>query len=103
MIKNYDPNITWARHSFSLTFMQWDYSTTIEVDVFGNGRGADLFGTAIYVAFDELYGQNDDEDADAVVVLKRGDDTLEITLANEDELAALCVSISIVTHVKELK
>jgi len=107
-IKEYDPNIHWARHSFALIFMQWDYSLTIEVDVLGNCKGASLFGDAISAVFDELW---DDDEQNAKIILKRptkdadetGFDTLECDIEDEDELEKMCVSIQIVGHVKEDK
>jgi hypothetical protein len=106
MITNYDPNIRRARHSFELTFMQWDYSLTIEVDVTGNCKGADLFSSAINTVFEELY---DEDDGFAQIVLKRpttdgdesGFDTLEVDLEDEDDLKTICVGIKIVKHEKE--
>jgi len=105
MIKEYDPNINWARHSIELTFMQWDYSLTMEVDVCGNCKGATLFDAAISTCFDEMYDQDDD---DCVIELKRpaqdGEgDTLEISIYDESDLEEICVGIKIVKHVKELK
>lgn len=106
MLKEYDPNIRWARHSFELTFMQWDYSLTVSVDVCGNCKGADLFKSALSVAFEDLF---DEDDGYSQIILKRpttdadesGFDTLEIDLEDEDDLAAICVGISIVKHEKE--
>jgi hypothetical protein len=105
-IKEYDPNIRWARHTFELTFMQWDYSLTIEVDVTGNCKGADLFRSALSTVFEELY---DEDDGYSQIVLKRpatdgdesGFDTLEVDLENESDLEAICVGIKIVKHEKE--
>lgn len=108
MITNYDPNIVWARHSFELTFMQWDYSLTVQVDVCGNCKGADLFGSAVSTVFDDLW---DNDLRNAQIILKRptqdadesGFDTLECDIENEEELEKMCVSIAIVGHVKEQK
>jgi hypothetical protein len=104
MITHYDPNIVWARHTFELTFMQWDYSLTTQVDVCGNCKGASLFRTALAVAFEELW---DDEEQNAQIILKRpaedGEDTLEVDLEDESELEHLCVGIRIVKHEKESK
>lgn len=106
MITEYDPNIRWARHSFELTFMQWDYSRVIEVDVLGNCKGATLFDSAIHTAFEECY---DDDEGDALIVLSRpaedgnGVDTLEVSLEDEDDLGKICVGVRIVGHVKEEK
>ena len=103
-LKNYDPNITWARHTFELTFMQWDYSLTVEVEVGGNCRGAVLIDSAIDRAFDDIYDEDEDN---AVIVLTRpaedggGDDTLEVTIDGTDELKSLCVSAVLVKHEKE--
>ena len=98
-ITNYDPNIRWARHTFSLTFMQWDYSLTVQVEVTGNCRGAGMFDGAILTYFDELYDQ---DDGTAGIVLKKGDDTLEVDLEDEDDLRDLCVGIVIVGHKAEI-
>ena len=86
--------------------MQWDYNLTVQVDVCGNCKGATLFDSAIYTAFDDLC--NEDED-NAQIVLKRpakdgnGEDTLEIDLEDVEELKSLCVSARIVKHEKESK
>jgi len=106
MIEAYDPNIRWSRHTFELTFMQWDYRLTMEVDVCGNCKGSDLFGSAISTCFEELF---DDDDGYSQIILKRptqgadesGFDTLECDLEDEADLEAICVSIQIVAHVKE--
>ena len=103
-ITAYDPNIQWARHSFELVFMQWDYSLTVNVDVCGNCKGATLFDSAISTAFDDLYDEDEDN---AQIVLKRpaedgnGEDTLEIDLEAIEELEALCVSARITGHTTE--
>jgi len=103
-LQNYDPNITWSRHTFELIFMQWDYSLKIEVEVNGNCRGATLIDSAVLTAFDDLY---DMDECNAVIVLKRpaedenGDDTLEVTIEDDDELRSLCVSARITKHEKE--
>jgi hypothetical protein len=99
MITNYNPNIYWARHTVELTFMQWGYSLTTQVDVYGNCKGASLFKYAINVAFDDEY---DSEDGTSVLVLKRpaedgsGEDTLEVDFEDYEELIDLCVSAKIV-------
>lgn len=103
-LKNYDPNITWSRHTFELIFMQWDYSLTVEVEVNGNCRGATLIDSAVITAFDDLYDEDEDN---AVIVLKRpaedgsGEDALEVTIEDDDELRSLCVSARITKHEKE--
>ena len=96
-ITNYDPNINWARHTVLLTFVQWDYSLQIEVNVNGNCRGANLFQTTIDEVFYNLV------DYQIVLSKNNGEDTLEIDLEDSDELAMLCVSAQIVGHVKEIK
>ena len=107
MIKEYDPNIRWSRHTVELTFMQWNYSTTVEVDITGNCTGASLFKSAIEAAFDEIY---DDEDQIAVIILKRPseeedgeEDTLEVNFEDSYELADICVSAKFVNHIKEVR
>lgn len=105
MIKEYDPNIRWSRHTIELTFMQWDYSATIEVDVCGNCTGASLFDSAVHTAFDDLW---DDDEQNSQIILKRPSveepgqqDELEVNFDDIDELASICVSAKFVKHVKE--
>lgn len=100
MITNYDPNISWALHTFELTFMQWDYSLKMTVEVGGNCKGFNLFDGALSTAFDECY---DDQDEFGTIVLQRDEDTLEVTLDEIEDLEAICVSIKIVGHVKEAR
>lgn len=107
MIKEYDPNIRWARHTIELTFMQWDYALTMEVDVTGNCTGASLFNSAIHTVFDDLW---DDDEQNSQIILKRPsieetgqEDELEVNFDTFDELASICVSIKIVNHVVEIK
>lgn len=105
MIESYDPNITWARHTFEVTFMQWDYSLTTQVEVCGNCKGISM-STAISVIFEECF---DDDEQNAQIVLKRaaedgdGEDTLEVDLEDESDLERLCVGIKIVEHAQEPK
>ena len=105
-ITNYDPNIKWARHTFELTFMQWDYSLTVQCDVLGNCKGASLIDSAIHAAFDEEY---DSEGGTSVLYLKRpskdgeGEDSLEVEFEDYEELAELCVSARIIGFAKEDK
>ena len=105
MIKEYDPNIRWSRHTVELIFMQWDYSATIEVDVCGNCTGASLFSGAMETAFDDLW---DDDEQNTQIILKRPSieepgqqDELEVYFDHFDEFAAICVSAKFVNHVKE--
>ena len=103
-LQTYDPNITWARHTVELTFMQWDYSLKMTAEVGGNCRGYDLMDSAIDLAFDELYDEDEDN---AVIYLRRpaedgnGEDELEVSLDGVDELKSLCVSAVLVKHEKE--
>jgi Family of unknown function (DUF5406) len=104
-ITTYDPNIQWARHSFELVLMQWDYSLTVNVDVCGNCKGATLFDSAVSAAFDDLYDEDEDN---ARIVLKRpaedgngGEDTLEVDLEDIEDLEKLCVSVRITGHTNE--
>lgn len=36
MIENYDPNITWARHTFEVTLQVWDYVGTMTCSMIGS-------------------------------------------------------------------
>lgn len=111
MITEYDPNINWSRHTIKVTFMQWDYLLTMEVEVTGNCSGFTIFDSAISACFDKIYDTAQDI---ALLLLDKpaedgvgdggaGVDTLEITVEDDDELQELCVGIEIVAHVEELK
>ena len=98
-ITSYDPNMRWAMHTIEFTFMQWDYSIKLKQDICGNCKGAYLFRSAMQSLFEDL--------PSATIFLKRpaedgnGEDSLEVTLEDEDELSELCVSASIVEHLEE--
>lgn len=105
MITEYDPDIRWACHTIQLTFMQWNYSTQMEVEVKGNVIGAELFEGAVRYCFDELYDKAKDYTA---IILKRpaedgkgGEDELEVSLEDEDDLMPLCVGVCILKHEAE--
>jgi len=100
-LENYDPNVRWSRQTVVLTFMQWDYKLTTEVEVLGNCKGYDIFSSAISTYFDEIF---DEDDNCAVINLSNisdKHDTLEVTLESEEELMLMCTSISIINHIEE--
>lgn len=105
----YDPNIRWAKHTFEITYMQWDYSHTELVEIGGNCRGADLMPSAIATHAERLYEEMGDA---AALVLTRpaedgdGLDTLECSPDDddlEDWLKSMCVGVRIVRHEKEAR
>lgn len=98
MITEYDPNMRWSTHTFELTFMQWDYSLTVQAVVGGNCRGYTLFSSAIDEVFDKAYSKEHDC---ATLILNRGKDELEVTLEDDEDLKKMCVAIKIVERVKE--
>lgn len=54
MIDTHDPNIRWAKKTFRLTFMSWDYQVTLEATVGGNCHGFDNISAAVGQAYEEL-------------------------------------------------
>lgn len=105
-LKHYDPNISWAKHTFEITYMQWDYKLKTTVEVGGNCKGFDLFDSAISAHADKLF--KDQGDFPALILFKNNnEDTLETSFADEDGgdledwLKSMCISIQIVKHVKE--
>lgn len=107
MITQYDPNISWARHTIELTFMQWDYSLKVQVEILGNTKGSSLLDSAIYRYHDTLM-EEASEDGLSILRLRRAgpgpeyaDDILEITVDDEECLEDICVSAVIVKHEAE--
>lgn len=77
MQMNYDPNLTYcgrrAKQRVRLTFGQWDYRKTIEVEVGGNCLGMTVIKSAVGIAYDQLeqrgiYGT---DETYAVVMLQK--------------------------------
>lgn len=106
MITEYDPNIKWACHTIELTFMQWGYSLKMQTEVHGNVTGADLFSGCVRDCFDKLYDQTVGDYAQ--IILKRpaedgkgGEDELEVSLDDEDDLMQICVGACIIKHEAE--
>lgn len=110
LIANNDPNLHWSKTTVALTFMQWDYKLTVNVDLVGNVSGFDLFDVAISKYADRLA---DDYHEDPTIFLRRplkdvlpgeAEELLEICLTDdgddpEEALKALCVSIQVVDRV----
>lgn len=101
LIALYDPNIRWSKHTFEITYMQWDYKKVVTVDVGGNCRGARLFETAIRTHFDELFEAQGEM---PILILERGEeDTLECSFEDEDDLMNYCVSVRIIGFIESKK
>lgn len=108
-LAKYDPNIRWSKHTFEITYMQWDYRHTELVEVGGNCRGADLMLLAIAAHADKLVEQLGDstqlvltrpaEDGDGVDTLECWPDDDDI----EDWLKSMAVGVRIVRHEKEAR
>lgn len=106
-LKNYDPNIAWAKQLVRVTLMQWDYRATVETVVGGNCQGFEIFECAIGNAYDGLPTRKYDGDEYPHVVLTRADgDTLECEdeeLTGEDWLKRMVVGIEIIGQEPESK
>ena len=107
-LKEYDPNIRWSKHTFEITYMQWDYKFTEVVEVGGNCKGFDLFDSAISSHADKLFKEQG-EFPTLILEKNNGEDTLSTCFAEEDRgdlddwLKSMCVAIEIISHVEEMK
>ena len=105
-LKEYDPNIRWSKHIFEITYMQWDYVLKETVEVGGNCKGFDLFDSAITAHADKLYKEQGDFPS-LILEKNNGEDSLSTCFSDEDRgdiddwLKSMCVSISIIGHIKE--
>lgn len=107
-LPTYDPNIRWSKHIIEITYQQWDYRLSVEVEIGGNLHGAEVLEYAISTHADDLFKAQGE---DAVLVLRRpaadgsGDeDTLEVCADDgdlEDFLTDMCVGLRIVRHERE--
>lgn len=76
---NYDPNLTYcgrrAVQRVRLTFGQWDYRKTMEVEVGGNCLGMTVINCAVGIAYDRLEqrGIHGSDETYAVVMLQKLD------------------------------
>lgn len=104
----YDPNIRWAKHVIEITYQQWDYRLTVEVEIGGNLHGAEVLEYAISTHADDLLQAQGEF---PMLVLRRpaadgsdGEDTLEVFADDgdiEDFLTDMCVGLRIVCHERE--
>lgn len=101
-MKNLDPNITWGKKTFKLTFMAWDYKETVETTVGGNCRAFDNLDSALSNVYDKL--PRDEYDT-SYIILKRGDgETLHCEdddCRSEDWLRDMLVSAELVSVEEE--
>ena len=96
---NYDVNIQWARQTVRLTFGMWEARATMEVDVGGNCKGADIFDSALYQAYDRLLQAAGQGVPTLVMKLPDGD---ELHCDDEDDdgedwLKAMCIGFEIIS------
>lgn len=104
MIKNYDPNITWARHTYEVTLQVWDYVGTKKCSMGGNLKGFEVMRAAVEALADDLYEEQGDN---PLIVLKKrhGDETLECQPDGEELdswLLEMVVGVNLIEHKEEL-
>lgn len=109
-MKNYDPNIQWGNHTVEITFQQWDYKGTIQVEMGGNISGYSVFesidGDTIVDAYlDSTLKENNCEFffSDDFFGMVLTDDEGEQLIIEEDfyGLEPMIVKMEIVDYVKE--
>lgn len=112
MLKTYDPNIRWARHTIEITYQVWEYTLTVSVGIKGNCRGMSLLSDAVRIHAEELFEQQGA--APTLVLVDPNGDTLECTcddyVRDEDEdpdidnwLEKMCVGVKFVGHAEEVR
>ena len=61
---NYDPNMTMcgniAKQTVRLTFGQWQYRGTMDVEIGGNCMGFSVIDSAAYAAFEKCWSEDDE-------------------------------------------
>lgn len=86
---NYDPNLTMsgnkAKQTVRLTFGQWDYRKTFEVEVGGNCRGLSVIEAAVDVVLDGLPTYEWDGEVSILVLEKTEDGTVHELQCDDEE------------------
>ena len=108
MINVYDPNIRWATTTVEITYMYWDYSLKVQIEVGGNCRGMSILNAAVERHAEELY---DAQGEYPLLFLTKpaedgtGEDTLECSDEEDDIeewLNNLCVGVEIISHIPKV-
>lgn len=105
-LKNYDPNISWAKHTIKVSFMIWDYKGYVAYKVGGNTKGLSL----ITIDSDSLYDadfkdnpvnfRNLDEDWFAMELTNDKGDSTHVE-DEFDRLGDYIVGVEIIAHEPE--
>lgn len=107
-VMNYDPNMTTsgrkATQKVRLTFGQWEYRYTTEVDVGGNCTGLYVIQCAIGIVLDKCYHQ--DLEMCRISMTKNGsEDVLECEDEDgkaEDWLESMLISAEIISIIPKI-
>lgn len=105
-LKNYDPNLTWAKHTMKISFMIWDFKGHVTYEMGGNARGLSLLAidpNDLYeTAFDEnpVNFRNSGEDWFAMELTNGNGDITEVE-DYFDSLGAYIVAVEIIAHEPE--
>lgn len=105
-LTNYDPNISWAKHTIKVSFMIWDYKGYVTYKVGGNCKGLSLIAIDSSNLYDSKFKENPvnfreiDEDWFAMELTNdKGDTTL---VEDEfDRLGDYIVCVEIIAHEPE--
>lgn len=102
-LTNYDPNISWAKHTIKVSFMIWDYKGYVTYKVGGNTKGLSL----IAIDSDDLYDANFEENP--INFRDLSEDWFSMELTNDkgkttlvedefDRLGDYIVGVEIIAH-----
>ena len=105
-LKNYDPNVTWAKHTIKVSFMIWNYKGYVTYKVKGNCKGLSLVAIDSSNLYDTKFENNSvkfrdlDEDWFAMELTN---DEGEVTLIEDefDRLGDYVVGVEIIAHEPE--
>lgn len=99
-MENYDPNNRFGTHLVQLTFQQWEYKLTVEVQVGGNCKGMMILEAAVDNFFSGIYKSQGDY---PVIIMKddKGDELESDVVEDEDDLKNMLVEAKILSFTKE--
>lgn len=99
IMENYDPNNRFGTHLVQLTFQQWEYKLTVEVQVGGNCKGMTILEAAVDNFFSDIYKSQGEY---PMIIMKddKGDE-LEGDVEDEYDLKNMLVEAKILSFTKE--
>ena len=97
---NYDPNLVFcgrmATQTVRLTFGQWEYRMTMDVNVGGNCRGLSVIEAAVERAYDELPDAPHASEAKIIILTNADGERLDCEEDDEDWLQNMLIAAEII-------